>query len=235
MHSGLMARMRIALFDLDGTLTRRDSLVPYVLGFCLRHPLRLPRLLVMPWHVMKYLFQHRDRGLLKQSFIVAALAGASRDEVARWNERFVRHLLKRGMHREALDRLAVHRARGDYLVLMSASPDLYVPAIARALKFNETICTGVRWEGMRLSGELTTPNRRGEEKLRGVEALRSRHNGSQITAYGNTASDVVHLRACDDGHLVNASPRAAVEAARAGVAVGWPLEASVQDTSRATQ
>lgn len=216
--------MRIALFDLDGTLTRRDSLFPYVLGFCLRHPLRLPRLLVMPWQVLRYLFSHRDRGELKQALIIAGLRGASREQIARWNQRYVKRLIEHGMHRAALDRLKVHRQRGDYLVLMSASPDLYVPAVARALAFNETICTGVRWNGMVLSGELTTANRRAEEKLRGVEALRARHDGSQITAYGNSASDVMHLRACDDGHLVNASPRAALEAARAGVAVGWPFE-----------
>ena len=224
--------MRIAIFDLDGTLTRHDTLFPYVLGFCLRHPLRLPRLLVMPWHALKYVFGDRDRARLKEALIVAVLTGASRDEIARWNERYVRRLMERGMLGEALERLAMHRARGDYLVLMSASPDLYVPAIARALKFNETICTGVRWDGMTLSGELTTPNRRAEEKLRGVEALRSRHDGSQIEAYGNSASDVVHLRACDAGHLVNASPRAAVEAARAGVTVGWPLETSPAPSSR---
>jgi phosphatidylglycerophosphatase C len=216
--------MRIALFDLDGTLTRHDSLAPYVLGFCLRHPLRLPRLLAMPWHVLRYVFVHRDHGELKQAFIVTTLAGASRDEIARWNRRFVARLLDRGMHPEALERLAMHRARGDYLVLMSASPDLYVPAVARALGFNETICTGVRWNGMLLSGELTTANRRAEEKLHGVEALRARYDDSQITGYGNSASDVIHLRACDSAHLVNASPRAALEAARAGVAVGWPFE-----------
>lgn len=230
-----MARMRIALFDLDGTLTRRDSLLPYVLGFCLRHPLRLPRLLVMPWHALRYLFLHHDRGELKQAFIVAALGGATREHISRWNKRFVPRLLERGMHPEALERLAAHRARGDYLVLMSASPDLYVPAVARALRFNETICTGVRWDGMVLSGELTTPNRRGEEKLRGVEALRARHDGSQITAYGNSASDVIHMRACDSAHLVNASQRAALEAARAGVAVGWPYDATAKLTSREPQ
>jgi phosphatidylglycerophosphatase C len=227
-----MARMRIALFDLDGTLTRHDSLFPYVWGFCLRHPSRLPRLLVMPWHALKYLFGEHDRGQLKQALIVAGLGGATRHEIARWNERFVRRLLERGMYPEALERLAMHRSRSDYLVLMSASPDLYVPAIARALRFNETICTGVRWDGMVLSGELTTPNRRAEEKLRGVEALRARHGDIQITAYGNSASDVEHLRACEAGHLVNASPRAAVEAARAGVAVGWPFESTVTLSSR---
>jgi phosphatidylglycerophosphatase C len=227
-----MALMRIALFDLDGTLTRRDSLFPYVLGFCLRHPLRLPRLRVMPWQALRYLFVHHDRGLLKEALIVAGLRGASREQIALWNGRFVRRLLQHGMHAEALARLAMHRTRGDYLVLMSASPDLYVPAVARALKFNETICTGVRWEGMTLSGELTTPNRRAEEKVHGVEALRARYDGSQITGYGNSASDVVHLRACDAGHLVNASPSAAVEAARAGVAIGWPLETTPVSVSR---
>lgn len=219
-----MARMGIALFDLDGTLTRRDSLLPYVLGYCLRQPWRLPRLLVMPWHVTRYLFVHRDRGQLKQALIRAGLRGASREQIARWNERYVNQLVRSGLDPAALDRVRAHRARGDYLVLMSASPDLYVPAIARALRFNETICTGVRWDGMVLSGELTTANRRADEKLRCVQALRERHPGSQITAYANSASDVIHLRACDSAHLVNGSTRAAVEAARAGVSVGWPYE-----------
>ena len=34
----------LALFDLDGTITRRDTLLPYVAGFLLRHPARLARL-----------------------------------------------------------------------------------------------------------------------------------------------------------------------------------------------
>ena len=88
-----MTHMRIALFDLDGTLTRHDSLFPYVLGFCLRHPLRLPRLLTMPWHALKYLFAGRDRGALKEALIKAGLSGVSREQIARWNERFVRRLI----------------------------------------------------------------------------------------------------------------------------------------------
>lgn len=223
-----MSRMRIALFDLDGTLTRRDTLFPYVLGFCLRRPLRLPRLVVMPWQLLRYLFGGGDRGRLKQALIVAGLGGVSREQIARWNGFFVGQLLRDGLDPVALERVAMHRARGDHLVLMSASPDLYVPAIARALKFNETICTGVRWHGMILSGELTTPNRRAEEKLRCVQALRERYAGAPITAYANSRSDVIHLRACDTAHLVNGSKRAAAEAARAGVSVGWPYAAGKQ-------
>jgi len=227
---------RIALFDLDGTLTRRDTLMPYLLGFGVRAPMRLLRLLVcLPGALFHYAFHGRDRGDLKETLITAALAGSTRAQIAGWNEKFVPRLLRAGMHSQALKQVAAHRARGDYLVLMSASPDLYIPAIARALGFNETICTAVRWDGMILNGELLTPNRRGEEKLQCVLALRRRHIDVPITAYGNSASDLPHLGACEHPYLVQADPHAVREAARIGVQIGWPLDIESSRASVSTQ
>ena len=37
---------RVCLFDLDGTISRRDTFVPYVIGLLLRRPWRLPRLVL---------------------------------------------------------------------------------------------------------------------------------------------------------------------------------------------
>ncbi len=213
--------MYIGLFDLDGTITRHDTLVPYILGFCLRRPHRLLGLLRMPWALLRYGLEDRDRGALKRTLIKATLRGASRAEIARWNERWVPRLLRRGVHPEALKRIEEHREHGDHLVLMSASPDIYVPAIARALRMNETICTGVRWDGMHLDGDLTTPNRRGEEKLRCVQALRERYPGCMIAAYGNSASDLPHMQACERAFLVNASGSTISAAARFNIGIGW--------------
>lgn len=224
---------RIALFDLDGTLTRRDTLFPYLVGFSLRRPLRFLRLFArLPGALVRYAFQGRDHGRLKEALIIASLEGVTRAEIARWNEKYVPRLLARGMDAQALRQAATHRAAGDYMVLMSASPDLYVPAIARALGFNETICTAVRWDGMSLNGALATPNRRGEEKLHCVLALRQRHSDVPITAYGNSASDLAHLGACEHPYLVNGDPDAVKEAARIGVHIGWP---HVTESSRGTQ
>lgn len=218
--------MQLALFDLDGTITRRDTLFPYVMGICLRRPVRLARVAIaMPAACLRYL-RNCDRAALKEALIVAGLRGLSRTDIAHANERFVPRLLARGVHPEAITRLAAHRAAGDYLVLMSASPDLYVPAIARALRLNETVCTGVKWDGMRLAGELTTENRRGEEKRRCVEQLRARWPKHTFVAYGNSASDLAHLRICDRAYLVNGDDRALREAARLNVSVGWPLASS---------
>ena len=105
---------------------------------------------------------------------------------------------------------------------MSASTDLYVPTISRELGFNETICTGVRWDGDRLDGSLTTPNRKGEEKARCFIALREQHPGLDTTAYGNSSTDLPHLRLATHGFLVNGSEKARRTAQGLGVTcVDW--------------
>jgi phosphoserine phosphatase len=84
---------------------------------------------------------------------------------------------------------------------------LYVPRIGEALGFDETICTGVRWNGATLDGHLTTENCRGEEKARQLRAIQSRFPNSVISAYGNTLSDLPHLKLAQHGVFVNAPPR----------------------------
>jgi phosphatidylglycerophosphatase C len=149
-----------------------------------------------------------DRGALKSCAIRAVMAGYGRTEIEQWTREFVPRLLERGMHADALAALETHRRAGDLLVLLSASPDLYVPAIGRALGFAQTLCTGVRWSGDRLDGHLTTPNRRDIEKVRCVAQLRHEHPALRMVAYGNAASDLEHLALTDRGTLVNGSATA---------------------------
>jgi phosphoserine phosphatase len=103
-------------------------------------------------------------------------------------------------------------------VLLSASPDLYVAEIGRALGFAETVCTGIEWVNGHLTGRLATPNRRGAEKARCLAALRTEHPGLPVTAYGNAASDLPHLALAERGVLVNGPAAARRQALRLGVA-----------------
>src|SRR3984893_14016559 len=112
-----------------------------------------------------------------------------------------------------------HRATGDHLVLMSASPDLYVPLIGRLLGFERTVCTELEWQGDRLDGGLKTANRRGEEKLVCLTWLREQYRNLPIIAYGNSASDLDHLRQADRALLVNGDNAARRLAARWNIAV----------------
>jgi phosphoserine phosphatase len=105
--------------------------------------------------------------------------------------------------------------------LLSASPDLYVPLIGQLLGFERTLCTEMVWQGERLDGRLKTPNRRGEEKLRCLEWLREQYPGLAVIAYGNSASDLDHLRQADRALLVNGDNAARRLAAKWNVAVSY--------------
>jgi HAD superfamily hydrolase (TIGR01490 family) len=211
-----MGSMRLAVFDLDGTLTRRDTFVPYLKGWLARHPgrRRIGRLVAA---VGRFSALGRDRGRLKSDLIRACMSGATRDEVREWTETFVAALDERTLNPGALDAIARHRAAGDRLVLLSASVDLYVPAIGMRFGFAEAICTGIAWSGGLLDGALTTPNRRGAEKLRCIEALRLRFPGVEIAAYGNTAADLAHLAIVEHPMLVNARQKARRQAGKMGI------------------
>lgn len=197
----------LAVFDLDGTITRRDTLVPFVLCCLWRRPWRLPRLLLIIPLGVGYLF-HRDRGRFKGALIRATLGGLKRAQLEHYAGVFVPRVLQHGLYAEALRAIAMHRLRGDSLLLMSASVDLYVPQIGRALGFERTICSKVRWRSDgRLDGRLSTANCQGEEKRRCLQALATREQPRRIIAYGNSSSDLPHLRLAQQGYLVNGPAR----------------------------
>jgi HAD superfamily hydrolase (TIGR01490 family) len=209
--------VQLAVFDLDGTITRRDTLLPYVMGFPMSTARKLLAVLVFLGPLLQFVIGRRDHGQLKSAFIRSVLGGQTRSRIEGWTTQFVPRLLKHGVFADALSTITRHKQEGARLVLMSASADLYVPAIGTALGFDEVICTGVHWNGDRLDGHLTTPNRRCAEKTRCFEALRNRHPGLTSAAYGNAATDLDHLRLADQPLLVNASPSARRQAAKLGI------------------
>ena len=219
--AGAVATPWVALFDLDGTLTWHDTLLPFLLGFLRRRPHQALGLWRLPLALGRY-WQDRDRGLLKSRLIRMIMGGERRSVIDAWAESFVGGLKPKQRFRPiALAVLETHRAAGDHLVLMSASPDLYVPLIGKLLGFERTVCTEVAWQGERLDGHLKTPNRRGEEKLHCMTRLREQYRGLPIIAYGNSASDLDHMRAAERALLVNGNDAARRLAAKWNIAVSY--------------
>jgi phosphatidylglycerophosphatase C len=211
-------RPSVAVFDLDGTLTWHDTLMLFLSSFLRQHPQRILGLWRLPFPIARFVAGNRDRGVLKSRVIQIVMGNARRSDVDRCADTFVaalrtRHRLRPG----ALAVLEAHRSAGDHLVLLSASPDLYVPRIGQLLGFERTLCTGIKWRGDLLDGELQTANRHGPEKSRCLDWLRSQYPGMAIVAYGNSASDLDHMRRADRALLVNASASARTLAARSGI------------------
>lgn len=198
---------QLVFFDLDGTITRRDTLFGYVLGFALRHPRRLAGFVAVLPTLLRFALRLADHGELKGALIHRVMGGATRSDIDAWTREWIPSLLRRGVFPDALAAIASHRAAGDHLVLMTATVDLYVPALTAALGLDECICSEVRWDGDRLDGRLAGSNVRDEEKAHRLRRALPRFPGRLLVGYGNSRPDLPHLRLVDRAVLVNAKPR----------------------------
>lgn len=195
--------MQLVFFDLDGTITRRDTLLQYVLSLLLRRPWRLPRMLAVLPTLLRFATGRADHGELKGQFIRSALGGLPRSVIEAHTARWVPGLLARGVFADALRAIDAHRSQQDHLVLMSASVDIYVPAIGTALGFSETVCSKLRWNGDRLEGTLSGSNVRGAEKAVQVRRLRQLFAEARTIAYGNSSPDLPHMAIVDQAWMIN--------------------------------
>jgi len=191
----------LAAFDFDGTVTRRDTLIPFLVRVA------GPQRFTAAWTRIGSMASRRrldlgDRDEVKAHLVRILLAGRRLDEVDALGERYARDLLAGDRLRPlVMDRLRAHRERGDLCVLVSASLVHYLEPIARELGLDGVV--GVRPEAVDgvLTGELTRPNVRAEQKVvqldewladRGV-----RPAAGERSAYGNTSGDHALLAAAD--------------------------------------
>jgi HAD superfamily hydrolase (TIGR01490 family) len=207
----------LVVFDLDGTLTRGDTYVRYLFGYLVRHPWRFGRVLHLPWFVLQFYLGRITNTVLKEKFLSACLGGLERPVLLRWTETFLDKLFASGFREGGLITLDQHQKRGDVLVLLTASLDLYVDQVGSRLGFHHVICSRVEWQGNNLSGRLSGPNRYGAEKVRCLQALKKQYRGYTVIAYADHHSDIPLLQLADDGVLVNGTARSCRLARQSGI------------------
>lgn len=201
-------RHQVAVFDLDGTLTRYDTYLRYLIGYIGRRPTRVLRAWGLPLNVLLFKSRLRDNTWLKKRFLGSILGGLTDTELRPWTWSFVDRLVQSGLRQAGIDALRDHQSQGHRTILLSASPDVLVREIAIRLEFSDCICTIVeRDRNGRLTGQLVGGNCHGSEKLRRMQHLFGSNRGAvRIVAYGDHRSDLPLLQWADLGVLVNPSP-----------------------------
>lgn len=192
---------RIAAFDVDGTLTRRDTVVPFlasVAGWRV-----VAGALATDWRaVAGATFANVGRDDAKSALLSATLTGVPIDELYRAGERFADRVFSRGMRADVVARLLRHQRRGDELVVISAGLDVYVRPLAEHLAVEAVYATRleVGADG-RCTGRIDGRNVRGKEK---VACLANYLDGDRasVWAYGNSSDDAHLLAEADVAVLV---------------------------------
>lgn len=181
--------MALVFFDLDGTLTRLDTFIPYCLIALLHRPKRILAikhvLIGLIRSVRGQITQHK----LKEAFILTFLKGLGEREIRQINKVFLCLFIPSIVRKESLKKLRKHQLNGDQVFIVTASPDIYVQELSRQWQLNGTICTNLQWKKGRLTGSILGRNCRGEEKERRIRALFDKRDLDGSYAYGNSDGD----------------------------------------------
>jgi phosphatidylglycerophosphatase C len=187
----------VAAFDFDGTLTTRDTLLPF-LRRLLGTPMLLWVLLICsPWlaaYVLRLSSNHRAKAALLQ----AAFAGRSVAEVQRCAQTFVQQDLPALWRPWGLRQLLQHQRAGHRCVIVSASTSSYMHLVGQSLGVDAVLCTEMEVADGRYTGRMATPNCHGAEKVRRLQAWLATAYAApaapQLHAYGDTRGDWPLLR-----------------------------------------
>ena len=180
----------VAAFDFDGTLTRRDTLLPFlatVVGW--------PRVAAaLGTHAYRLV---RDRDVAKELVLVRLLAGLPDEQVREAGRRYARSVR---VQPEMRARLAWHREEGHDIVIVSASLDVYLGEVARSLDVEHILCTTLEvGADARCTGRLVGGNCRGPEKAKRLRAHLGDESDGEIVlwAYGDSRGDTEMLAMAD--------------------------------------
>lgn len=154
----------VVAFDVDGTLTVRDCVVPWLVGVA--GPVRAGRTLVgmAPLVSVRDASVRRDRA--KRTVVRGCVAGIAEDELRGRGETFARRVAAGWMRDDVVRRLRAHQDAGDVVVLVSASIDAYLEPLGDILEVDAVLCTMLEYEDGVATGELLGENCRGAEKVR---------------------------------------------------------------------
>lgn len=194
-HEFSSQRPGVAAFDFDGTLVRRDTLLPFLAKLTSRHELG--------WALVAQARRYRsDSDAAKLDVLRRLTTGLSRNDAEQLGRDYavgLHHLLRP----DVMARLRWHRSAGHALVIVSASLGLYLRPFGRTLGFDEVIAVELNVDDAgRYTGEIPgNVNVRGPEKARRLNLWLNDHYGHgprpEIWAYGDTSGDTELLAMAD--------------------------------------
>ncbi|AFL74822.1 HAD-IB family hydrolase [Thiocystis violascens] len=185
----------VAAFDFDGTITTRDTFVPFLaLAFGrVRVGLAFASL---AGEALKVVLKRSDRDRFKARIIGRLFPGHSVPSLRRVGDAHAR-AVEALFRPAALERIAWHRSQGHRLVMVSASLDLYLEPVAARLGFDDLLCTRPAGDPLLFDGGMDGANCRGAEKVRRLEGLLGDLTQYELHAYGDSAGDREMLEVAD--------------------------------------
>lgn len=186
----------LALFDFDGTITRKDTLLDFMM-YVKGLPVSIAVFIRLIPAAVAWRRGRLTNQAFKERFLTLSFRGLSETKLRERGVEYCRERIPRLVRHGALERLEWHRNQGHRIVIVSASTDVWLSEWCRR-QHVELICSELEFTGGRCTGRLKGANCRGPEKVRRIRAEIDTAAYGTVYAYGDSSGDDDMLGIADE-------------------------------------
>jgi len=196
--------LHLTLFDLDGTITKKDTFTPYLIGLMRRNLKTVTITPLLTYHLIRFYLGFIDNSQLKQIFLKTIISRCNKSSLVKWRKDYVQEIMKKNISNDAI-RHILQAKNISKTILVSASIDEYVIPLSKILNIDEVICTTMkRTANGELCGEMLSKNCYAEDKLdRVLDWINTAKFTGTISSYSDHHSDIPLLEFSDYPTAVN--------------------------------
>lgn len=192
-----MDKRVVAVFDFDGTITKGDTFLPFLLhsfGFwktlwCLAY--------CSPY-LVAYILKLVKNDYAKEKMIYFLFNKLDIAKLDRVLQNFIENKLNSYMRKNVIDRLKWHQKQNHITVLISASLNVYIEPWANKFNFSYVESTVLEKNKNKYTGKIIGKNCYGIEKVHRLEKIfKNEFSNFETYGYGDSSGDKFFISLCD--------------------------------------
>lgn len=188
----------LALFDLDGTITTKDTFLEFIKYYHGSTKFYVGFLLSSPWLIFF------KAGIIpnwraKEKVLEYFFKGESTHDFQQRGKKFSTEVLPALVKTGALAQLKKHQEQGHRVVIVTASAEDWVHDWCRQHNL-EVLATQLAKDGGKITGKIAGKNCYGEEKVNRIKSFLDLTSYDEIFAYGDSSGDLPMLSLAQHKH-----------------------------------
>jgi HAD superfamily hydrolase (TIGR01490 family) len=191
--------MNIAFFDFDGTLIKEDSFLLFI------NLISSKKKYFFGWFLIIFYYLFYKSGFLtqksfKEKVLIYFMKGKDQEDIRKYAKIFAEKVIEEKLTEQAKNRLEYHENKGDRIVIVSASLDLWLQGWCKIRNY-EMVSSIAEIKNGKITGKLVGENCIGSEKVNRIRKTYELDKYSKIYVYGDSDNDRPMLLLGTDAYL----------------------------------
>ena len=179
--------MQLALFDFDGTITTKDSLVDFI-QYAVGRPKYYMGLVVLSPILTAYTLKLIKNNIAKEKLIAHFFKGWDADKFHKLSKQYSLEQIDKITRPKAIAKIRWHQEQGHKIVIVSASMECWLKPWCDKNSI-ELLSTKLEIKENKLTGKFSTKNCYAMEKVNRVKESYTLSEYNYIYAYGDSRGD----------------------------------------------